>query len=515
MRLLFDVDAQTLRRTDKNSPATDSVDYLTAKFNFLSAEWNGIEKVALFKAGDVLKEARLNSSGECVVPWEVLVKDTSTIGRVYGDNNYLYVSVVGINGSVKIPTGTVRVVLNESVYGEGTESEDPTPDLYAQFVADVKGYADSVETTAGEIKNLYSNALKGTVNGEVVRVDDVSPVEHNLKVNVHGKNLFDISKFEVTENVNTDYPYITSVGNDYIDITVDENYNGNGHIAFSLKLKDVCPQLIPGRTYCLSGISNAWNKCIYLKQLDYFWNFGTPLTITNEMLESTLGLYGYATYRGQDAGTCRLSNLQIEASDVATEYTPYIDPSTVSVALSGKNLFKVETITQTSNGVTFTKNSDGSITANGTAETTIYLWLGALKLNAGKQYRLSGSPTGSSHNTYMLYVNNTSDGTKYDLGQGVRFTGSDGTMDIHISISANTKVNNLTFRPMVVYGDEVSEFESYTGASYVPNADGSVDITSLSPTMTLLTYTEGVNIECEYNRDINVVIADIYNKLNG
>ena len=36
------------------------------------------------------------------------------------------------------------------------------------------------------MKNDYANALKGTVSGEVVRVDDVSPVEHTVKVKISG-----------------------------------------------------------------------------------------------------------------------------------------------------------------------------------------------------------------------------------------------------------------------------------------------------------------------------------------
>ena len=35
----------------------------------------------------------------------------------------------------------------------------------------------------------YANALKGTASGEVIRVDDVSPLEHELKVMVKNKNL--------------------------------------------------------------------------------------------------------------------------------------------------------------------------------------------------------------------------------------------------------------------------------------------------------------------------------------
>ena len=56
------------------------------------------------------------------------------------------------------------------------------------------------------------------------------------------------------------------------------------------------------------------------------------------------------------------------------------------------------------------------------------------------------------------------------------------------------------------YGvDETDNLQTFT-----PNADGTVDgITSLSPTMTLLTDTEGAVIHCEYNRDTNKALASV------
>ena len=45
-------------------------------------------------------------------------------------------------------------------------------------------------------------------------------------------------------------------------------------------------------------------------------------------------------------------------------------------------------------------------------------------------------------------------------------------------------------------------------AEYTPNADGTVEsVTSLYPNTTLMTDTEGVLIDCEYNRDINKAFA--------
>ena len=64
-------------------------------------------------------------------------------------------------------------------------------------------------------------------------------------------------------------------------------------------------------------------------------------------------------------------------------------------------------------------------------------------------------------------------------------------------------------------GSEATEYESYEGATYTPNADGVVEITSVSPIMTLLTDSATATIECEYNRDTNKVIAELLSLCGG
>ena len=63
-------------------------------------------------------------------------------------------------------------------------------------------------------------------------------------------------------------------------------------------------------------------------------------------------------------------------------------------------------------------------------------------------------------------------------------------------------------------GTEAKGYEVYKGVKFTPNADGAVPgITSLSPCMTILTDTEGVIVECEYNRDTNKVIEKLSNAI--
>ena len=59
--------------------------------------------------------------------------------------------------------------------------------------------------------------------------------------------------------------------------------------------------------------------------------------------------------------------------------------------------------------------------------------------------------------------------------------------------------------------ETATAFDGYKGVeTYTPNADGTVEgITSLSPTMTLFTDTEGAVIHCEYNKDTNKALSSM------
>ena len=69
----------------------------------------------------------------------------------------------------------------------------------------------------------------------------------------------------------------------------------------------------------------------------------------------------------------------------------------------------------------------------------------------------------------------------------------------------------------VEFGKAVTEYEEYKEPiSYTPNTDGTVDgVTSLYPTTTLMTNTEGVNIEAEYNADTKKYIDKKFAELQA
>lgn len=120
-----------------------------------------------------------------------------------------------------------------------------------------------------------------------------------------------------------------------------------------------------------------------------------------------------------------------------------------------KNLLKNIATTQTIDGVTFTINDDGSITANGTAVGTtntavVKLDLCTTELKKGVPYIISGCPSGGGDNTYKLILTKDGEDVVYDYGDGIEHIPSeDQSVKVRIDIVAGYTAENLTFYPMI------------------------------------------------------------------
>lgn len=122
-----------------------------------------------------------------------------------------------------------------------------------------------------------------------------------------------------------------------------------------------------------------------------------------------------------------------------------------------KNLIKPEMVQAGEyNSVTYSVNSDGSITVNGTATGgTSYVYISIndhpinIKQFCDGNHILTGCPSGGSAAGYKLYAAK-GNYAKYDYGEGVLLTETSETeVFLVISIPQGVTVNNLVFRPMI------------------------------------------------------------------
>ena len=434
---------------------------------------------------------------------------------------------MGVVEQINIQADRMEEILEETEYVLGETVAAKNAAVAAQNAA--KGFVDTAKTS-------YANALKGSATGSIIRVDDVSPVEHVVKCRAHGKNLIDVTKIPVQTSGKI---YISAVGEGYVDITTTDGYISNGHIQSYTKLKTLCPQMKVGHTYVMYAATQSILKMAHLRDQDMFIDFGKPFTVTETMLNSYLAFYGFDTRNNQTSGTCRVSNIQIEEGTVATEYEPYINPSSVTLKKFGRNILRfTDSFEKEMYGVKVTYDRDkDEFTINGTPTTlgfSITFTSNTEKtyIRKGDRYtitleHISGSMSAvSDTNVFYTGTSDVIDGT-YGNWNPVQYVNSGKTSNtrtanndflvrswVYISPHDTVTFNNYKFRVQLEVGETSSAHDSTQAESYSVGTDGSIDIPSVGPTMTLMTDTKGVTIDCEYNRDTNVVIGELIARIN-
>ena len=151
--------------------------------------------------------------------------------------------------------------------------------------------------------------------------------------------------------------------------------------------------------------------------------------------------------------------------------------------LGAKNLLPNNATTQVLNGITFTVNADGSITANGTANADTWVWIrsyaqGGFYLPIGR-YIINGSaPEASDAYNWSVYVviagESTNLGTDWGHNtDGVEFenTSASNQLISAIWIRSGAVLNNLLFKPMI-------RPASIKDDTYVPYSKTNKDLTA-------------------------------------
>lgn len=159
------------------------------------------------------------------------------------------------------------------------------------------------------------------------------------------------------------------------------------------------------------------------------------------------------------SGTGGVYNIQLELGSTATPYVPY------GYLPMYKERYKVSNVcqlldkskypaTQTINGVTWTNNGDGTITANGTAtanSTFNLIYSANLFTIIGHKYLLIGCPEGGNASaTYFLRYDSDGGTVGYDIGNGVIFTKTnEKSAYVNTRVYAGYTANNLVFKPQL------------------------------------------------------------------
>ena len=527
-----------------DEPDAYLVEDLAYTDDIVTFSWLLTEKVVAYK-GDIQfsiyasdGERKWNTAPAIGTSLEGLSADISGVEDQTAD------AIVQLRQMVSKQTAAVEAEGTKQI--QNVQNAASTATANAQSQIETKGaetlasIPEDYMTAVNKVNNL-ANALKGSMTGTAVRADDVSPVEHYPKVRVRSKNQFDMSGFTTFTGVT--YPYISEVGENYIVITSPPGYTANG-VSYpinksgnSLLLKDLCPYAEVGKTYTFSFETDSEaNRRMYLSGPARSIVSGMSYTLTQAMLDSAIHPYGFSATEGETGSNCRISNIQLEEGTEATDYVPYVDPSTVTVTRCGKNLLQLkDNFTVTSGDITLSYDTDtGIFTLNGscTYEAPVNFQMGIrmlFKPFIGKNTPMSlsveylgGSMISENENGgtsfYVTYTNVGSAAIKLAHSNVSKtFTLSAGRFDsVWLHVKDTVTFDNYKFRVQVEMSNTPTEHEVFEAIPYIPDEDGHVFmLAARTPTMTLLTETANVIIDCEYNRDTNIVINQLISAIQA
>ena len=369
-----------------------------------------------------------------------------------------------------------------------------------------------------------ANALIGTASGAVVCVNDVSPIEHKIGCKVRSKNLFN----DTDDYKGYEYSYsdgIITIPGRYIHkyILLEEGKT------YTFSCKSTRTGTDGGGIY-IRGYTEDKVGYVDLSAGSLINQLSPTVTVTMPKGYPYIRLAFYGFFDAEGSGTATYTDIMLEEGAEATGYVPYVDITAATVARYGKNLLDLSRATFTSaayneavNGVTCKIN-------NGYYSGVRVDYLNSFLLaNKGKSLTFSiAQGIEGALISLVIYGTRTSGKTNQEgSATGEReisfaiseeFTAITG-LEVRVNryTTAFTDTETVIRNMQVEVSEAATDFEAYKEAAvYTPDASGTVEgVTSITPTITLLTDTENTVIECEYARDVGAVLTELLERGHG
>jgi hypothetical protein len=427
---------------------------------------------------------------------EVLEGLDPDVGDVVGETSDL---VTQLRAEIAASTAAVEAAGASQV--DVVEAAGAAATAAAQEQIEAKGAATLATipadyTTLANKTNEQANAIKGHLAGEIVQAGDVSPVEHFLGVSVRGKNLFPVNSATASKTAQA-YTFvkladIVAEPGQYV-LTCDFVQSGADLSKICASVRD-----IDSYTEIMAGASST----------EANGSLTVPFTVAEGKRGFAVYLYSNMT---ADALTtrCDFANIQVEKGTEATEYTPYIDPAGVTVNRCGKNLIDYKK-------PVLSYSIESTEINNGLHLAGRYMASFPVSIPAGTAVTMSWNTANAEGSVVddwrVQYADNT---YSQHCKNGVAMVPQLPVVQACLYVNKGDADGAADFTNIQLeLGDAATEYEPYSGATAMPDAAGIVTgLPSLAPTMTLLTDTVGVTIDCIYNRDSNAVYAELLAKI--
>lgn len=273
---------------------------------------------------------KTNASGEIINEWNTTLCTGAVLEGLEVDNPEVEQSEIDLIDQL------VTLAKNSAAEVEAAAAKalEDVESAKTEAIAEV---LDAHETKKIEYSTMYSNAIKGTASGSEIIVNDVSPLDHIARAYVHGKNLLPQLAPGTTQSNNGGTFIVQTDGGIeasgtpsnyvYMDIYKGAALARSGQITFSLAgtYTNVAADF---------SLLDADNKTLY--QLNIYPSKPTGTLTLNQYPDAV----AWALSIKRAANNTEMSGTvypQIEFGNTATEYAPYIDPTTVTLTRYGKD----------------------------------------------------------------------------------------------------------------------------------------------------------------------------------
>lgn len=329
-------------------------------------------------------------------------------------------------------------------------------------------YYDNSGSSVTSVSTTWNESLQSYVSGNITTV-----------ANSYGAGLSISSPIPLLAN----HTYSMSI---YFDGLSNVALSSKNHISIGTSLSNASSNYVNGNYLTTMNYSSVSNNTI-LKFAFTTSSNGTfifiPWTTTSTLSQSyvltqisidDLGSGGVSQSDIDNSLNNQTNIIQNSINDMENSINDNIKDTFEDC--SSKNLLKLVNSSRTTNGVTFTSNSDGSITINGTSTAKSYFNINEyyndsshslyFTLQKGKTYTsyLGNSVSGltmitrtKSQNKLLLKVGNTS-----EINSQTYSGPTDDEAFSYLVVEKGLTFNNLIVYPMVVQGSYASiEFEPY------------------------------------------------------
>lgn len=253
--------------------------------------------------------------------------------------------VILYKGDMQLTSPLFTLFVDATVYNGEEIISSPEADALKQIVEDAnKAFSDITEQMW-----MLCGALRGTKSGEVIKITDTSPFEHNVGVKVSGvDDLTAVRVKRLGKNI-VNIPNIdkdTSVGTNSVSIPcyITEAINISG-VNDNAVIQDST-----GATRSVWRIQVVYADGTNGTMSDHqfpSWNFNA--SVSNPIVE--------IRYRAVYIVSGQYKDIQVEYGTVATAYEPYIDPTIYTPNADGT----VEGVTSLYPNMTLTTDTSGVV----------------------------------------------------------------------------------------------------------------------------------------------------------